>query len=173
MKLKDCNLCPLRSEMNEYFFPCQPITSKSDLMIIAYQPPEDAVTIGIEATIDYDLIKSVVKTSFYFTYLVKCLGKTNSKIIKTCMKNWVSREIQSLKPKTIITMGKEVSDKVIPGINKKKSIREIAGERYIIDGTTYIPTFSSAFILNGGKSTLNSFKNIFEKEGPQSAARSE
>lgn len=160
MRLQDCNQCPLRSNIPEGIGPCEPHAAKTDLMIVSYQPTEDQILLGIEAGTEYDLLSKLIKTPFYYTYLIKCLGEAKKLHVSTCMAAWLYREINFIKPKRVIMMGKEVSYHLVPQIKRSDSIRKIAGKEYTIDEVSYIPTYSSASILNGGRSSIHDLERI-------------
>jgi len=162
MYLKNCNLCPLREQMHPIYSPCEPLQNQgADIMIVSYQPTEDEIELGIIAGTEYDLLSKVISDPFYFTHLVKCTGKVTSNIVNTCMVKWLEREIDSFQPKLVVTMGKDVSYYLIPDVKRKDSIREIAGKKYSVGGVPHTPSLSSASIINGGKSSLFSFQQIF------------
>lgn len=167
MQLKNCNLCPLSKDLPCGVGPCKPIMTQSDTMIVSFQPSYDDTLLGIENSIEYDIIKKATNTPFYLTHLVKCPTlptlKPSKMIVNTCMLAWLQKEITKLQPKQIFTLGKDVSYHLINQVKMSHSMKVIVGRKFIQDDIVYTPNFSPASMINSGRVKLKEFARIFNE----------
>lgn len=103
----------------------------------------------------------------YFTYMVKChrgpinLGIKNS---EPCIENYLDKEFESIKPKMILTMGKNCAKIIGKRYGTNASIGSMLSGNYS-DNSEFILAFaeSPTTILNKSKSKEIDFVNLLEK----------
>lgn len=157
--LKHCTLCPLHKNNPVTTYPIQGY-GKSDIMVIAHAPYYDDILVGRPATIYYDLVKKIfdeLNKDFYYTHMIKCLGKYTKSNVKTCSK-WLMEEINQINPRTIFILGQDPK-KYLAG--KKDKLSTLVGKPILIRDRTYIPNFHPAYVLNNGKSIYETFVSVF------------
>lgn len=115
----NCKLCYLGDI-------CNPVNSRYTLdtfgkiICIDFKPTEEENLtgrawygrigqLGTKLLTDYFNIKNL-----YFSYLVKCsVGLKKTSEINLCKNNWISKEIEEVKPRFIFLFGKEVANKLL------------------------------------------------------------
>lgn len=129
-----------------------------DIMIINHSPPLDDILLGRPSTINFDLIKDVLKgTPFYYTNLTKCYGSAHKNHINICKNTWLNDEIKKINPKTVFLLG------IIPAkaLLGNKKLKDILGREFIIDNIRYVTNYHPNYVINRGKSIYETFKSIF------------
>lgn len=157
--LSNCTSCPLYKNNPPTTFPMSGF-GKSDIMIISHSPYYDDMLMGRPSTIYYDLIKKIFNEfnqEFYYTHIVKCLGKYDKINVQTCSK-WFLQEINEINPRVIFLLGKD-PNKYILGTKGKLSNN--IGKTFEVRGRTYISNFHPAYVLNNGKSIYETFVSVF------------
>ncbi len=112
-KIKYCQLCPLSKELPDYVEPLH-IEDKRDsnLLVVLDQPSLNNMIlkdwyVGTQAQYFKTFLQSCGVKSYNTTYAVKCFSekKCGAKIVTSCS-HWLLQEIEILRPKLIIAVGK-------------------------------------------------------------------
>lgn len=172
-QILECQKCPNYKDM-----PCGPVLGfgNSKIMVIGECPGKDEALIGqpfigmCGKFFDKAILANanIERDQLYITNIQKCSereGKKNvpAKQIPTCI-NWLSKEIDILKPKLIITLGK------LPAINllklkKSTSLGSIIGKVHKYNSIDVIPAYHPSYCMmynKGTEETIDVFKRIKE-----------
>lgn len=110
--IKLCTRCELHKNNPEFTCPAVGIGT-GELFIIDWQPTKTTILTSYYNT-NIDFLRRVITKPFYYTYAIKCLGKPLKLHFNIC-KDWIDQELQLIKPKLVITLGKAhklVSNKI-------------------------------------------------------------
>lgn len=173
----DCNKCSLREGCSQVVWGIGKRDSK--IMIVGDNPTSEEDLIGEpfvsrEGALLYKFLEKtqINKEDVYFTYAVKCCpssAQPTKENINTC-RNWLWQEIQAVKPKVILSLGK-ISTGLLLNLKKSFKLELVVGRFWDVNYTNALisPWYSMSFILNRGKSfedaTLSFFEKIREKTG--------
>ena len=162
---QDCGLC-----QNTHRQPCLKGTGdeETDLMIIAESPigRQGLAISGDSWTILQTALKKAGIHSYYLTTIVKCPTEhataPSPAEIKAC-KKYLDQEIETIKPRLIITLGVVPTKTLFRG---KAKINEVHGELIENPKVNYlgIPTFSPAYTLRD-PSKLPGFESDIARAG--------
>lgn len=161
-----CHLCDLSKSRNQSM--CGFGNLNADLMIIDFtvSPNDDATNSyysGRSGEMLKDMIEKVLKLNIdevYFTHAIKC--KTlNSNLPspsewESC-KNYLYSQIKFIKPKVVVTLGKDVYAKIIDEDEDFQSVRG-----HVIDFKDYklVPIDHPNFLLRNPESKKTSFNDL-------------
>ena len=89
----------------------------------------------------------------YLTNVVKCRPYNNNtplpEQINTCTKYFLFKELKTVEPKYIITIGKIASNIFVDG-----NINDLSGKPYYLNGVYIFPIYHPSYILRSGKEDL-------------------
>ncbi len=167
--ISTCHLCDLsksrKQAMSGYGNPC------ASLMIIDFN-----VSLSEDSTNSYysgrsgeslrKMIENVLKLSIddvYYTHAIKCKpldSNTPSSSEWNSCKSYLFSQIEFIKPKLIVTLGKDAYEKVTGEVDNFESVRG-----HVIDFKKYklIPIYNPQYLLRNPeqkKTTLNDLKTI-------------
>jgi len=133
-KVRNCNACPMRSNLPECCTPVPGIGNGHKLMMIAESVNETDVMVGEpfmckNGQLLYRIIKDsdIPLDDVYLTNLVKCNGKVTKKVITKCG-NWLKEEIGEIQPEYIILFGKKVAEYF--SLDYEDSLFKLQGKYY-------------------------------------------
>jgi len=168
-----CSNCPLHSSC----LPLPPAGSdKAAIMMVGERPDSEADLMrepfaGREGRLLDRLLKEagLAREEVFLTYVVKCASKEepSESTIATC-KSWLWKEIQALRPRVIVTLGK-LPTRLLLKLKKSVALKEVVGRFERVEFMTALvaPWFHPAYILQRGKkvdaATVAFFKEVKEK----------
>lgn len=168
MKLIDCNRCSLRSAERNVVVPYGPNDAK--LMLVGGgADDEDELMVEPFATLKPYLRKLLDTAGIdwrqvYHTLGVKCpatcSGEPTNPQAWVC-RDWLVKEIETVKPQTIIGFGKLASSLLL----NKKSLKfeSVLGQSIAIEYSNVIPWYSLNRIYQGGKSLDKATVDLLRK----------
>ena len=133
---------------------------RSDIMIISEAPgkSEDEKGIAMVGRSGQKIVTDFALQGYgtdviYYCHIVCCRPPDDrapyEPEIAHCS-DWLNRQLQLVKPKVIIALGRPVVKRLIPGINPKLNMRDIEGREYtpaFLNGATVIPLRHPGAIL--------------------------
>ena len=167
----ECKLCELHSGRNK------PVFSKgneeSSIMICGMVPAAEENAAGIPFVgRSGKLLDNILEDAglsldtVYVTNLVKCFLAPGISLKKDWVDNclpYIICQIQIIKPKVIITLGKDASVGLL-GLKNNRSLKSIIEEGpYIIyNDITVIPTYHPSYLLRAGGKNHIKYKDVVE-----------
>lgn len=176
---KACTLCHLYQ-----FMPCTPVpgftkNAKPDIMVVGEAPGSDEAIIGkafqglCGKLLDKMFAEAgVVRENLYITNLVKCRPTLNNAGTKnrppskdeidTC-KVWLDRELDTIRPKIVLTLGSLPSQYLLK--DKKIKVTQIAGQEFndIANDRIVIPMLHPSYLLQYSRSNVDQFIIILKQ----------
>jgi|BEDMetMinimDraft_2_1075160.scaffolds.fasta_scaffold15281_2 uracil-DNA glycosylase family 4 len=167
-EIRKCNLCPLR-QYRKNAVPGEGAYN-SKIMFIGEAPGEEEDKqgrpfVGKAGQVLNEILKEVgiKREEVFITNVVKCRPphnrEPNDEESNTCIKNYLEKQIELIKPSLIVLLG-NVAIKYVLKLNEPSKIR---GKKYIKNNTIYFPTYHPAVALYNPKmkdALLKDFKTI-------------
>jgi uracil-DNA glycosylase family 4 len=164
-----CKLCTLHKGRNKPVFAKG--NPQASVMICGMVPANEENKVGLpfvgRAGQLLDKILADVNWSLddvYITNLVKCYLAAGQPLQQT----WIDAclpyllvQIHLIKPKIIITLGKDSSVTVL-GMSDKTTMGSIRGKVFEYIETTIIPTYHPSYLLRGGGERHKSYSKVIE-----------
>jgi DNA polymerase len=165
-QLNNCHLCPLSKSRTKIVF--SKGDSNADIMFIGDYPTsiendKGEIFIGKSGEMIKNMIEKVLnipQEKVYITNILKCYLPINYELkesyIDSC-KSYITKEIELIKPKIIITLGEIAYQHICSEFHKLKDIRGniIQKENYKI-----IPTYHPNFLLKNPSLKKEVFKDL-------------
>lgn len=157
LEIKNCTKCNLHKNNP---INCYPISGiGNDNMVITEKPNYGTILSELPDGIEYDYIKKIFKQiqkNVYYTHAIKCLGKYTNEHFLIC-KDWISKEIEFIKPNVIFTLGNASK------IFSTKKISELVGKNILYNEYNVVHLYSINYILKKGKRESDLFIEIIKK----------
>ena len=160
-----CELCDLCKGRNEPVFARG--TSDTDIVICGMCPGPDeneagSPFVGKSGKLLDKILDQSIGTSVYITNLVKCFVQPGIDL----QEEWMTRclpyfvvQMQLIRPKVIITLGKNVADFFIP--NYEKNMKFMRGRiHYGHMGANLITTYHPSYLARGGGEKHKDFNKV-------------
>lgn len=172
-KLRDaavlCKKCDLhKGRLNPVFAKGSPFAK---IMICGMVPADEENKIGLPFVgragklLDKILVDcELTMDDVYITNLVKCYLAAGlplkSDWIDACLP-YLIVQIDIIKPKVIITLGKDSSITLL-GLDSKISLGSVVGKIFEYGNTKVIPTYHPSYLLRGGGEKHKSYSNVIK-----------
>jgi DNA polymerase len=103
------------------------------------------------------------RKNVFITNILKCRPPDNRTPnefeSKICTSNFMNREIQLVKPKIIITLGKTATNVVLQR-KLDKPLSQVRGKWYNIEGIWVMPTFHPAYLLRNANKKIEAWQDL-------------
>lgn len=164
-----CKSCELhKGRINPVFAKGNP---NAKLMICGMVPADEENKIGLPFVgragklLDKILADSILTIDdVYITNLVKCYLAAGLPLkadwIDSCL-SYLIVQIDIIKPKAIITLGKDSSITLL-GLDPKTSLGTIVGKVFEYGDAKVIPTYHPSYLLRGGGEKHKSYSNVIK-----------
>lgn len=166
MRNSNCGLCTLSKSSPTVCLWGHGSAAQSGVMVIGDAPSSanmarEEYLSGGPGQVLKKALEAVGLTEYYVTGVVKCQPPDKKKVepaeCKACSV-YLQDEIREQKPKYVLVLGATAAKAVC----KAARLGEVVGKFIEKDGITYVPCYSSAFVLRD-PSKENEFKNILKR----------
>lgn len=164
-----CTACDLHTGRNK------PVFDKGDptspIMICGMVPADEENKVGLPFVgragklLDQIISESIMIHKVYITNLVKCYLKAGLLLkqewIGACFP-YVITQIGLIKPKVILTLGKDATYSLL-GLDNKLTLSKVRGKVFdFYSGAKIVPTYHPSFLLRGGGVDHKNYRDVVD-----------